>query len=58
MDSIIDVLKRILLAIVMITVVNVFMNNMIAYSLFNIGFVTVFTIPGIIVLVFMIYFIR
>jgi len=56
MDTIINVLKRVLFAIVMITIANIVLDNIVAYSVFNIAFVAVFTVPGIIVLLFMIYY--
>jgi|AKYZ01.1.fsa_nt_gi hypothetical protein len=56
MDTVIDVLKRVLFAIVMITIANIVLDNIVAYSVFNIAFVAVFTVPGIIVLIFMIYY--
>jgi hypothetical protein len=56
MDTIIDALKRLLLAIIMITIANLVLDNIIAYSVFNIAFVAIFTVPGIIVLIFMVYY--
>lgn len=56
MDTIIMALKRLLLAIIMITIANIVLDNIIAYSVFNIAFVAIFTVPGIIVLIFMIYY--
>lgn len=58
MNSIIAALKRILLAIILITITNMLFNNIINYSLFNIGFVAVFTFPGIVILFIMMYFIK
>lgn len=58
MDTIVEILKRAFFAIILITMTNMLFNNSIAYSLFNIGFVAVFTIPGLIVLLFMIYFLK
>lgn len=58
MDTITEVLKRILFSIILITLTNMLFTNAIAYSLFNIGFVAVFTIPGIVVLFFIVYFIK
>ena len=56
MDTIINALKRLLLAIIMITIVNLVLDNIIAYSVFNVAFVAIFTVPGIIVLIFMVYY--
>lgn len=56
MDTIINALKRLLLAIIMITIANLVLDNIIAYSVFNIAFVAIFTVPGIIVLIFMVYY--
>lgn len=56
MDTIINALKRLLLAIIMITIANLVLDNIIAYSVFNVAFVAIFTVPGIIVLIFMVYY--
>jgi hypothetical protein len=58
MDTVVEVLKRIIFSIILITITNVCLNMSIAYSLFNIGLVAIFTIPGLVVLIFMVYFLE
>ena len=57
MGTIFWIIKRVILSILSITLLNVFFHNAIPYNLITIGFISIFDISGIVIVLFLIFFI-